>query len=80
MNKLGVITTPSNLKGDVGKILSSTIYGQPTQAPIANRYPLTLDPSLLDSGISSLGAQSVKRRRLKENGTLEGTDRDNYNW
>ncbi|KAG5597009.1 hypothetical protein H5410_038241 [Solanum commersonii] len=47
---------------------------------IPNRYPWTLDPSLLDSGISSLGAQSVKRRRFKENGILEGTDRDNYNW
>uniref|UniRef100_M1B4R6 Uncharacterized protein n=1 Tax=Solanum tuberosum TaxID=4113 RepID=M1B4R6_SOLTU len=41
-----------------------------------NRSLWTLDLGFLDSGISSLRAQSVKRRRFKENGNLEGTDRN----
>jgi len=43
---------------------------------VPNRSLWTLDLGFLDSGISSLRAQSVKRRRFKENGNLEGTDRN----
>ncbi|KAH0635990.1 hypothetical protein KY289_035905 [Solanum tuberosum] len=63
---------------EVQKIKLSNQFKMLSQAEerkeIPNRYTWTLDPSFLDSGISSLGAQSVKRRRSKENGFLQGTD------